>query len=314
MYYIGVDLGGTNIAVGAVSEIGEIMLQKSTPTLAERPMDEIVGDIIKLCKEIISELSLNGDNELVSIGIGSPGTIDPVHGIIVYSNNLHCRDVKICETIEKSLHVPVSIDNDANCAALGESVSGAAKGYSDSVTITLGTGVGSGIIIGGKIFNSPLFGAAELGHHVIVVDGELCTCGRRGCWEAYASATGLIRDGRTAAQKNPDSKIMKLANGDISRITGRTIFDAKDDGDETAIAVVNRYIKYLAEGMANTINIFQPEIIAIGGGISAQGDKLLNPLIEQVKHLTFGGKLQTKIVIVKLGNDAGIIGAAMLNR
>lgn len=313
VHYIGVDLGGTNIGVGVVSESGEIILQKSAPTLAERTSGEIIKDITRLCLEIASEAGI-GFGDIASVGIGSPGVINPEEGTVVYSNNLNFRNVKICEDIEKELHVPVFVDNDANCAALGESVAGAAKGSKVSITITLGTGIGSGIIIDGKIYSGPFFGAGEFGHHAIIMDGELCTCGRKGCWESYASATGLIRDGKAAAHKNPDSKIMALVNGDISKVTGKVIFDAKDAGDETATAVVAQYIKYLAAGIGNVVNIFQPEIIAITGGISAQGDKLLIPLTELVKKLVFGGELKTKIVISTLGNNAGIIGAAMLNR
>lgn len=315
MYYIGVDLGGTNIGVGAVSEHGEIISQKSAPTLTERNADEIIKDIARLCKELVDELSAGGDNELVSIGIGSPGTIDPINGVIIFAGNLYFHNVRICNELKKYFcGTPVFVDNDANCAALGESISGAAKGYKTSVTITLGTGIGSGIIIDGKIYSGPFFGAGEMGHHTIMMGGEQCTCGKRGCWEAYASATALIRDGKRAAQKNPDSKILKLANGDLSKINGKIIFDARDSGDETAETVVAQYINYLAEGIANTINIFQPEIIAIGGGISHQGDKLIIPLTEKVKPLVFGSDLKTKIVKVKLGNDAGIIGAAMLGK
>ncbi len=313
MYYIGVDLGGTNIAAGIVEENGTIIRKASVPTLGERNYQEVLKDLAQLCIKLMEEEGLT-IKDIHSIGIGSPGTPDPKNGIWVYASNLNFDNIPICAEVRKYIDVPVYIENDANCAALGESTCGAAKGYNNSLTITLGTGVGSGIIIGGKIYSGSFFAGGEIGHHVINVDGELCGCGRKGCWEAYASATGLIRDARISAARYPHSEIFKLVNGDIRMINAKTPFDAAEKGDEIAIKLVQDYIKYVAIGLANIINIFQPEVIVIGGGVCAQGEVLRAPLEACVKEMVYGGIYKTKLVIATLGNDAGIVGAAMLHK
>lgn len=311
MYYMGVDLGGTNICVGLVSEKGEILYKKSVLTLKERGYQEIIKDIGNLCNTIIKEKGLENDN-IKSIGIGCPGSCDIDKGILTYSCNLDFNNVPIIEEMKKYTDIPVHFDNDANCAALGESICGAAKGYKNSITITLGTGVGGGIIIDGKIYSGSFYCGAELGHMVINVDGEQCSCGRKGCWETYVSASALIREARIAAARYTNCEIFNLVNGNIKLIDAKIPFDAAAKGDSIAKGIINNYFKYMSEGLSNLINIFQPEIIAIGGGVCAQGENIIKPVTKLVKGMVYGGVLKTKIVIANLGNDAGIIGAAML--
>ncbi|NLK97717.1 ROK family protein [Defluviitalea saccharophila] len=314
MYYIGVDLGGTNIAVGIVTEEGKLIKKRSIPTLRHREYQEILKDMGELCANIVKEEGIPLE-EVASVGVGSPGTPDPVNGILVYANNLKFHNVPIRTELQKYINVPIYLENDANCAALGEAVAGAAKGYKNSVTVTLGTGVGGGIIIDGKIFSGSYYGGAEIGHHVIVADGEQCTCGRKGCWEAYASATALIREARIAVIRHPESGVAKLVGGDINLINAKIPFDAAQSGDPVGQELVDQYINYLGIGIANMINILQPEIVVIGGGVCAQGDNLLNPLKEVVqKNVYADGTLKTQLRIAELGNDAGIIGAAMLGK
>lgn len=313
MYRVGIDLGGTNIAAGLVNMDGNIVYKDSVPTQRERPYQEIIKDMAMLTKKVIEESKVPME-EVKSIGVGSPGTPDCKNGIIVYNNNLNFRNVPIREEMQKYINLPVYVDNDANCAALAESAAGAAKGTSTSVTITLGTGIGSGIIIDGKVYSGFNFAGGEIGHTVIMVDGEQCTCGRKGCWEAYAAATALIRQTKCAAKENPESIINKLVDGDLDKVDAKTAFDAAKLGDKTGEAVVKQYIRYIAEGVINVINIFMPEVLVIGGGVCKEGDYLLNPLKEIVSAGVYSREEipQTQIKTAQLGNDAGIVGAAML--
>lgn len=314
MYYIGVDLGGTKIAAGLVTEEGKLISKKSIPTLRQRNYQEILKDMANLCLEIIKDNNLSV-KDIHSIGVGSPGLPDPENGILVYNNNLNFKNVPIRAELQKYIDLPVYLENDANCAALGEAVAGAAKEFKSSITVTLGTGIGGGIILDGKIYSGSFNAGGEIGHHVIVADGEQCTCGRKGCWEVYASATALIREAKIAAIKHPESQINSLANGDINRINAKTPFDAAQNGDKTAKEVIDNYFKYLGMGIVNMVNILQPEAVIIGGGISGQGDYLLNPLRKILDDESYGlESAKTKLKIAQLGNDAGIIGAAMLGK
>lgn len=315
MYSVGIDLGGTNIAVGLVNEEGKIIHKDSVPTLRERPYQMIIKDMAMLAKKVIDDAGVSID-QVSGIGVGSPGTPNCKDGILVYNNNLNFRNVPIRTEIQKYINLPVYLDNDANCAALAESVAGAAKGSDISVTITLGTGIGGGVVIDGKIYSGFNFAGGELGHTVIMVDGEQCTCGRKGCWEAYASATALIRQTKKAAQENPDSLINKLVDGDLSKIDAKTAFDAAKQGDKTGELVVGQYIKYISEGLINMINIFMPEVLVIGGGVCKEGEYLLKPLRELIKQGVYSKEdiPQTQLKTAQMGNDAGIVGAAMLAR
>ena len=314
MYYIGIDLGGTNIAAGIVNEEGKIVLKESVPTLREREYSEIIKDMAMLSLKLIKDAGIN-INEVKSIGIGAPGTPDNENGILVYANNLKFKNVPIRKEMQKYVDLPILIDNDANCAALAESVAGAAKGVKNSITITLGTGIGGGIVFEGKVYPGFNGAAAEVGHIVIESEGKLCTCGRRGCWEAYGSATALIEQSQKAAKENPDSLMNKLIDGDLSRMSAKTSFEAARKGDETGKKVVDQYIKYVAEGLTDLINIFTPEILVIGGGVCKEGEFLLKPLREHIARDVYSKDVQqTQIKVAMMGNDAGIIGAAMLGK
>lgn len=244
-----------------------------------------------------------------SIGIGSPGTCDGENGVVARAYNLGWFNVPVCAMMTEHFGLPCRLSNDANCAALAETVAGAAVGCRNMVLVTLGTGVGGGIIQDGKIVSGVGGTGAEVGHALLVLDGEPCTCGRRGCWEAYSSATALIRQARQAAAEHPESLL-----AGAEEITGKTVFDAADRGDETANAVVDRFCDYLGAGVTNIVNALAPEVILIGGGISRQGERLLAPVRRYVEKNCFGGKDGAIPIIAaaRLGNDAGIIGAAAL--
>lgn len=315
MYYIGIDLGGTKIAAGIVDEDGKIIKKDSMPTERTRESEEIVNDICLLIQKLLKETNLSV-KDIYSVGVGSPGSLDREQGMIIANFNLNFRYVRLRDAIQKVIAVPVYVENDANCAAIAESVVGSAKGADYAVIITIGTGIGGGVIINNKLFIGSNGAGAELGHIVINLNGEACTCGRKGCWEAYSSATALIRQTKAAVAKNPESKILDLVAGDIDKIDAKTAFDAAKLGDETGIKVVDSYIDMFADGLANIVNIFQPDVIAIGGGVSKEGENLLIPLREKMKGRTFfiGDLKSPQIVTAEMGNDAGIIGAALISK
>ncbi len=313
-YYVGIDLGGTNIVAGVVDENYNIVATAKTKTNCPRAEKDIADDMAKMALEAVKNANLTID-DIEWIGVGTPGIANSETGIIEYSNNLGFNNTPMVKYIQETIDKPVFIENDANAAAYGEYVAGAAKGAKNAVCITLGTGVGAGVVIDGKIYSGSNFAGAEIGHTVIEVDGAECSCGRKGCFEAYSSATGLIRMTKEAIAENPDCIMAKMAE-EKGKVTARTSFDAMRAGDSIAKAVVDKYIKYLAAGITNTINIFQPDILCIGGGVCNEGDPLLLPVKEIVKKevYTRNSPKNAEIVIAKLGNDAGIIGAAFLGR
>lgn len=316
MYTIGIDLGGTNIVASVVDDDYNIIGTSKTPTNSPRSADEIFDDIADVCEEAIKTAGLTME-DIDSVGMGTPGTVNQ-DGVIEFANNLAFNNVPARTMLAKRINKPeekVFIENDANCAALGEAYAGCGNGAKDFVAVTLGTGVGSGVIIGGKIVNGVNYAGGECGHMVIVVDGEQCSCGRKGCWEAYASATALIRQTKKAMEEYPDSLMHKLAKEE-GKVSGRTAFDAMRLGDIAGIKVVDDYIKYVACGLINIVNALQPEIICIGGGICNEGETLMKPLrrFVQSERYSIHSKIQTKIVKAELGNDAGVIGAALLGK
>ncbi len=316
MYRIGVDLGGTNIAVGVVDKEGTLVKKMSTPTLATRPANEIVADMARLCNELCREVGCTIE-DIEGVGIASPGTVDSENGVVVYANNVPFNKFPIAAILSEMLgnKVKVSVANDANAAAWGEAVAGAAKGTSNSVMITLGTGVGGGVVIDNKLYSGFNGAGGELGHIVIELGGAPCSCGRLGCWEAYSSATALIRMTREKIEECRETGRPTIMT-DKPKVSGRTACDAMRAGDEAAKEVYDKYITYLACGLANIINIFQPEVISLGGGVSGEGQSLIDSLLPIVRKWQYGGASTgvplTDIRIAKLGNDAGIIGAAML--
>ena len=312
-YYVGIDLGGTNIVAGVVDENYKILSKASTKTNLPRPEKEIADDMAKVAVKAVKDAGITME-QVEWIGLGTPGIAHSEKGIIEYSCNLGFDNTPMVEYIRESIDKPVFIENDANAAAYGEFVAGAAKGAKNAVCITLGTGVGGGIVVDGKIYSGSNFAGAEIGHMVIEVDGPQCTCGRKGCFEVFSSATGLIRMTKEAMAEDKNTVMHKITAERKGKVTARTSFDAMRMGDKTAKDVVDKYIKYLAAGITNTINIFQPDILCIGGGVCNEGDPLLLPVKELVKEevYTRNSPKNTEIVIAKLGNDAGIIGAAFL--
>jgi len=313
MYRLGIDLGGTNIVASVVDNDYNILSTAKRKTNCPRPSEEIVGDMAAVALEAI-ELAGVKKEEIEAAGVGAPGSIDPVNGVIIYANNLGFRDVPVAKMLKNLTGLDFYLENDANAAAYGEFIAGAGKGTKNFVMITLGTGVGGGVIIDGKIYSGSNYAGAELGHAVIAIDGEMCTCGRQGCWEAYASATALIRQTKQAMLRYPDSVMWQLCDNDINKADGRTSFDAMRKGDAAGKMVVDRYVKYIAVGIANNINIFQPEVFCIGGGVSKEGDYLIVPVNEYVNGDNYARFLpqKTQIKAAELGNDAGIIGAAFI--
>lgn len=311
-YYAGVDLGGTNIVAGIVDEEYKIISKAERKTNLPRPGEEICADIADLVKEA-AKIACISLSDVVSIGIGTPGIANTDSGVIEYSCNLGFNDFYMAKEIKKHIDMPVYIENDANAAAYGEFLAGSAKGANDAVCITLGTGVGGGIIINGRIYSGFNYAGAEVGHTVIDPSGPQCTCGRKGCFEVFSSATGLVRMTREAIKEHPDCIMAKMAESD-GKVSARHSFNAMRMGCEIAKDVCDKYIKYLALGITNMINIFQPDVLCIGGGVCNEGDELLVPVKEIVSKevYTRNSPKNTKIVIATLGNDAGIIGAAFL--
>lgn len=313
MYYAGIDLGGTNIAAGILDENYKIIGRGKIKTALPRPADAIADDMAKALEQALNDAGITLD-DIDSVGIGAPGAIESSTGRITYSNNLDFWDVPMAEMMSQRLNgKKIYLENDANAAALGELMAGCGKGKRSIVAITLGTGVGGGVINDGRILSGTNGAGGELGHTVVIMDGEPCTCGRRGCFEAYASATALIRQTKAAMEKNRDSKMWEIA-GSIDSVNGLTAFDGMRAGDLTANKVVNDYVRYIACGLTNFVNVFQPEVLCIGGGVCNEGDTLLRPLMWIVEKERYSrmSKVQTEIKIAELGNDAGIIGAALL--
>ena len=314
MFYVGVDLGGTNIAVGLVNEKGEIVAKGSTPTALPRPYQEIIADIAAETLRVIEKAGCSLD-EVKAIGAGVPGVCNPKTGTIVECVNLHWKEIPFMAEMKKYIDKPVYLDNDATVAGLAEAVAGVSAGIDNSVFLTLGTGVGGGIVIGGKVYSGSHNVGSELGHMIIEMDGELCNCQNRGCFERYASATAIILDGRRAMAAHPESLLSTLCGGDPAKMEAKTGFDAAKEGDEIALKVFRRYVKGLAIGIVNIINVLDPEVVVLGGGVSKAGDFLLDAVREAVKpYILFKALPYARIEIAKLGSDAGIIGAAMLGR
>ena len=310
MIIIGIDIGGTFIKCGIVSNDGEIIVKDKIPTEKEQPYQYIANNMAKL----ITRLEKASGITVQGVGIGCPGSIDSEKGVVVYTNNIAWKNIPLKAELEKLLGIPVKITNDANAAALGE-YSLIKDKHKSMIFVTLGTGVGGGIILDGKLFEGYKSAGAEIGHQVIKVNGEKCTCGRKGCFEAYSSTTALIRQAKSAMQKDKDSLLWQECGNDLDKLNGISFFSAYDKKDKTAERVFDKYIKYLAEGLVNVANIFRPEIILIGGGVSAQGEKILKPLKRKFNALLYGGAKYAKVEldIAKLQNDAGIIGAALLH-
>jgi glucokinase len=309
MYYVGIDLGGTNIAAGLVDEKGNILYKASIPTMKERDWREIVRDMAMIAERVVKEGGHTMD-EIEAVGIGCPGSIDKKNGVVVYSNNIVMHNATVADEFKKYVDLPVYLENDANAAALGE-YAAYGDGVGSFVFFTLGTGVGGGIILDGRVWSGFNGAGGEIGHQTLIMGGESCTCGRRGCLEAYASVTALIRQTKAAMEAHPESAMNDWA-AKHGRVSGRTAFECAKQGDAAAIEVRDRYIEYVADGIASIVNVLQPEVVAIGGGISREGDILLDPIKKYLVENDYNKYMpRTDVRIARLMGDAGIVGAAM---
>jgi len=314
-YHLGIDLGGTNIAVGVVDSDFNIIGEASIPTGVPDTPEHIADRMAQASRAAVENAGVSMD-DIGSVGIGSPGSVDPHKGIVQNAFNLDFVNTPLRQLLGERLNKPVYLENDANAAAYGEVMAGAAKGCENVVVITLGTGVGGGILVNGKIITGSSYCGGELGHMGMVYDGEPCSCGRKGCVEAYCSATALIRQTKRKMQETPDSLMWQVVGGDIEKVNGRTSFDAMEKGDKAAKEVVDQYIRYLGFAVCSIINLLQPEMLLIGGGISKQGEVLLAPIREMMLKETFCKEPERNTILAAatLGNNAGIIGAAALHR
>ncbi|GFI23293.1 glucokinase [Lachnospiraceae bacterium] len=312
MYRAGIDLGGTNIKAGIIDENHKILAQTSAPIGVERPAEEVIADMAVLVRQLMDTLGMD-ESMLAGIGVGCPGLVDADVGVVRYSNNISWENVALVKELGNYFSCEIRISNDANCAALGEVKAGAAKNVSNAILLTLGTGVGGGIILDGKVFEGSNAGGAELGHISMILGGEPCTCGRRGCVEAYVSATALIRDAKRAAAANKKSLLNQMCGGVLEHMNGRIPFDAALAGDKVAKEVVENYYTYLAEAVANYVNIFRPDVVILAGGVCRIGC-LTASVEEHLSFLCYGGDraFVPPVRCAILGNHAGMIGAANL--
>ena len=309
-YTVGVDIGGTTIKIGIIDKNNNIILKKEYPT--ESGWQNVVTTIANAIEYMLQEAGIS-KQDCSSIGIGCPGTVDVQSGDVIYSNNLKWSHVTLKQEIEQKTNMKVYVENDANCAALGEVKAGFSEQYENAVLITIGTGIGSGVIMNGKILEGGI-GSMEIGHTVAVKNGKVCSCGRKGCLEAYASATALIEQAKEAAAQNKESELYKMCQGKLENMNGKIPFDAAKIGDKTALQVIENYTDYLAEGMIDAINLFRPELLLLGGGVSKQGRYIVDILRKKIMPHVFGGENSyiPQISCALLENDAGMIGAANL--
>ena len=308
MYRLGIDLGGTNIAVGVVDQSNQIVYKDSVKTPQGATQEVVTDAMVAICKQIMTDRGLN-TTDIRYIGIGVPGIADDAAGKVIYAPNVHFDNFDLRGYFTKQLDVPVYMENDANAAALGESLLPHMSAYKNVVFVTLGTGVGVGVTLNNQLIR----GNVEAGHITIDPSGPICGCGNAGCFESFSSATALIKRAKEKAGEHPESKLLALAGGVIDNIEAKTVFDAYDAGDACAIELFDDYISYLAIGINNLLNSYPADAVILGGGVSKQEDKLIQPLTAKLQKLALGGTLNAKIFTAKLGNDAGILGAANLN-
>jgi glucokinase len=311
-YYAGVDLGGTNTKIGILNREGDILKSRIIKTLSAEGVDNTLERIWKTIQELAQELDINIKN-IKGIGLGIPGPVLEQSIVAFFANFPWERNINIKEKLEKLTGIETKLDNDANIIALGEAKYGAAKGSKSSVTVALGTGIGGGIYIDGKLVSGAKGAGGEVGHMKIVKDGKLCGCGQRGCFEAYVSATGLIREAVSRLTVNKQNLLYKMIDGDLMRLEAKDIFDAAREGDAFSLDLVDYEAEYLALGIANILNIINPEVVVLGGGVALAGDILLNPMREKMVKYALPVTLEElKIVQGVLGNEAGIKGAVGL--
>ena len=313
MIRIGIDVGGTGIQIGVVNRKNSIMKEGSIPTRTDIPFEQQIRQMADCVVATVHAAGLNVE-DIESIGVGIPGIASAKTGEIIKCTNMGWFHMPFREVFTRYLNKPVHIDNDANVAALAESVAGISAGTASSVFITIGTGIGSGIIINGKIWSGAHHIGGELGHVIFDLNGVPCTCGNHGCLERYCSATALIRMAREAVAEHPDSLILSSVGGDPMKIEAKTVFDSARAEDPLAMKVYRDYIRCLAQAVASVVNLLDPEVIVLGGGVSKAGSFLLDPLAEEYpKYVLFNDQPLPPVKLAVLGSEAGIIGAAMLS-
>ena len=316
MYTIGIDVGGTNLKAGLVNEAYEIVATSKMP-LVWQSQEKLAGDLLALAEDAAEKAGVSRA-QVASIGIGFPGAVDSKRGAVIQTVNIPIREMPVAQLMRGSWDVPIYLGNDADCAALGEFYHYGNEAIESLILVTLGTGIGTGLILHGRIWSGHNGTGGEGGHMVIVHGGERCTCGRRGCWERYASASALVRQTKAAMEVHRDSAMWDLTGGDLAQVSGRTAFEGMRAGDAAAKAVVEQYIDYLSDGLTNLVDLLQPDVICLGGGVSHEREEdLLLPVRRQVSEGSYERNMavpHTTIITAKLGNDAGIIGAALLGK
>lgn len=316
-YYLGLDVGGTNLAAGVVTEKGEITARATVPSGRGIPIEEMVHRMVEVSREALQKAGLK-KTEIDYWGIGMPSYINPKNNLLVHANCFGWKNVPILDYLKKETDIPIYIENDANCAAYGEILAGAGKLYDNAIVLTLGTGVGGGVILDRKIYAGADHMGGELGHTKLVFNGKQCTCGQYGCMESYCSARALAEMAREQMENVPktDSLLWELCRGNKEELTVKNIFEAEEAQDKLAIRLVNQYVRYLAAGISTFVTIFRPEVIILGGGVSNAGDAFFEKVNISLEEQTFAADEigVPKVIRAKLTNDAGIIGAAMLGR
>jgi glucokinase len=316
MKYVGIDIGGTNLKAGLVDEFGNILVTRKMKVAEEGDSESVAWTLVQLTQDLAAAGNIPLD-QIASVGVGVPGVVEVYSGSILYTCNLPLRNIPLRKQFHHYLGLPLYVENDANCAALAEYHIGAGRASKRFVTVTLGTGIGGGIIHNGKIYHGSNGMAGEVGHMAIMYGGEKCNCGRRGCWERYASATALKRMTQHALDEHPDSTLAAVVTENEGKVSGQSAFIAARQGDPVGQAVCDAYIQYLGMGIVNLINIFQPDTLAIGGGVSNEAEEqLLLPLrrIAARESIPCNRDKMTRIVKAELGNNAGLIGAALLGK
>ncbi len=311
-YYIGIELGVKNIVAGILEKNGKMIRRNTVPTDKDRDFEYIIKDMCDLILKIIDDEDIELKN-IKYIGVGCPGIIDNLNGVVLKNYTLKFNNAQVRTEIQKHINLPVYVENDANCVAIAEYLLGAAYGTTSSLTIKIGIGIGGGIIIDGSIYNGFNFGGTEFGHMVIDYNGRECTCGRKGCWEQYASASAIINQTKQLIIDNPDSIIANLVKGNTAQINELTIFEAAKAGDEQAAKLCKEFVDYFAEGIANIVNILMPEVVVIAGPISKLGNSLVNPLVEILKERIYCREVHLpEFKMAEMGTAGIVVGAAML--
>ena len=311
-YLVGVDLGGTNIVAGALAEDGsDVLAMRSEPTRADQGADQVIDRIVRMIDTVIAEtIAQTGAkrDDMIGVGVGAPGPLDRERGIVITTPNLGWSNFPLRDVIAERTRLPVRIDNDANCATLGEWWLGAAKGANNVIGMTIGTGIGGGIILGGRLYHGSADMAGEIGHATIDITGRRCKCGNYGCLEAYASGPS-IADRAREALSGDDTLMVRMAGGDPARITAATVYEAAKRGDDTALDVVRETSRFLGAGVANLLNIFNPDVVVIAGGVTQAGETLFAPLRREVRKRAFKPAVDACEIVPGILVAAGVVGA-----